>query len=165
MGKENQIAEIAKIERLEAENANLTVENEVLQSEKENLMRTLEEGREEIESARKETAQEIYEKLIREIDELEQFYKAVAPKVAYAEINLVTTRAARKIVKRVLCRYGATEEFEPNVITLRLGIGKRDMDIMINALREYAENHPKYYADDANDLAHLIEYQRSKIEE
>lgn len=113
----------------------------------------------------KKTTQEIYEKLIQEIDELEQFYKAVAPKVAYTEINLVTTRAARKIVKRVLCRYGATEEFEPNVITLRLGIGKKDMDIMINALREYAENHPKHHADDANDLAHLIEYQRRKIKE
>lgn len=60
----------AENERLIADNTALeiwnefyTVEYEVLQSEKENLMRTLEEGAEEIESARKETTKEILQDL------------------------------------------------------------------------------------------------------
>ena len=43
-------AQQQEIDNLKVENANLTVENEVLQSEKDNLMRTLEEGAEEIKS-------------------------------------------------------------------------------------------------------------------
>ena len=73
----------AEIERLKAENANLTVENEVLQSEKENLMRTLEEGGEEIESARKETAKEI----------LQEFWKI---KWGQSELDNVCIRLAEK---------------------------------------------------------------------
>ena len=123
------------------------------------------DGYRKAEEVRRETAKEIFIKLIQEIEELEQFYKAVAPKVAYTEINLVTTRAARKIVKRVLCKYGVTEEIEPNTVTLRLGIGKKDMDLMAKALREYAKNHPKYRANEANELAAMIERQRRKLEE
>lgn len=54
-----------------------------------------------------------------------------------------------------------------NGINLRLGITKKDFEIITTALREYAKNHPnpKCHANEANDLAHLIEYQRSKIEE
>lgn len=54
-----------------------------------------------------------------------------------------------------------------NGINLRLGITQKDFEIITTALREYAKNHPnpKCHANEANVLAHLIEYQRRKIEE
>ena len=52
------------INRLKAENANLTVENEVLKRDVQNLERTLEEGKEELERVRKETAKEILNKVL-----------------------------------------------------------------------------------------------------
>ena len=57
-------AQQREIDSLKAENANLTVENEALKSEKENLMRTVEEGGEELIEIRKETAKEIVNRLI-----------------------------------------------------------------------------------------------------
>ena len=51
--------------QLECENASLTVENEVLKRDVQNLERTLEEGREELKRVRKETAREIFSDLTK----------------------------------------------------------------------------------------------------
>lgn len=54
-----------------------------------------------------------------------------------------------------------------NGINLRLGITQKDFEIITTALREYAKNHPnpKCHANEAKDLAYLIEYQRQEGEE
>lgn len=69
-------------------------------------------------------------------------------------------------IDELLKDYGIGDDVTSR-INLRLGVTEKDIEIMAKALREYAKNHPnpKCHANEANVLAHLIEYQRRKIEE
>ena len=52
-------------------------------------------------------------------------------------------------------------------INIRLGVTKKDIEIITTALREYAKNHPnpKCHAYEADDIAKIIENQsKSKSE-
>ena len=51
-----------------------------------------------------------------------------------------------------------------NGINIRLGVTKKDVEIITTALREYAKNHPnpKCNAYEANDIAKSIENQSKK---
>lgn len=53
-------------------------------------------------------------------------------------------------------------------INIRLGVTKKDIEIITTALREYAKNHPnpKCHAYEANDIAKIIENQsKREVEE
>ena len=57
---------------------------------------------------------------------------------------------------------------EMNGINIRLGVTKKDIEIITTALREYAKNHPnpKCHAYEANDIAKIIENQsKREVEE
>ena len=49
-------------------------------------------------------------------------------------------------------------------INIRLGVTKKDIEIITTALREYAKNHPKpkCHAYEANDIAKIIENQSNR---
>lgn len=114
---------------------------------------------------REETAKEIFTSLMRELNELEQYYMRL--NILHIEINLTTTNAAKKIVRRVLSNYGVADISEREIINLRLGITQKDFEIITTALREYGKNHPnpKCHANEANDLADIIERQGQEVED
>ena len=57
---------------------------------------------------------------------------------------------------------------EMSGINIRLGVTKKDIEIITTALREYAKNHPKpkCHAYEANAIAKIIETQsKREVEE
>lgn len=69
--------------------------------------------------------------------------------------------------KMCISKYGVADKAERDIINLRLGIEKKDFEIITTALREYAKNHPnpKCHANEAKDLADMIERQGQEVEE
>ncbi len=84
----------------------------------------------------------------------------------YAEFDGMIPSIVSDKIDELLKDYGIGDEVTSR-INLRLGVTEKDIKIMAKALREYAKNHPnpKCHADEAKCLAHLIEYQRQKMEE
>lgn len=84
----------------------------------------------------------------------------------YAEFDGMIPSIVSDKIDELLKDYGISDEVTSR-INLRLGVTEKDIEIMAKALREYAKNHPnqKCHADEANDLADIIERQGQEVKE
>lgn len=143
---------------------------------KEGYVKGIEEQKAEIERLKAENASRqkaiesfISKKCCLKCDTAEMLVKEFCEQIEmslYAEFDGMIPSIVSDKIDELLKDYGIGDEVTSR-INLRLGVTEKDIEIMAAALREYANNHPnpKCHANEANDLAHLIEYQRRKIKE
>ena len=136
----------------------------------------IEEQKAEIERLKAENASRqkaiedfIAKKCCLKCDIAQALIKEICEKIEmllYAEFDGMIPSIVSDKIDELLKDYGIGDEGTSR-INLRLGVTEKDIKIMAKALQEYAKNHPnpKCNANEAKDLADMIEMQGQGVEE